>query len=223
MTEKKYPEEIYKDFPICASEQGTFIAAYRSGRQHAYDLGYQHGRFKERLEASNPLAGWSNLTKAIQAGERIDWEKLDGLEAKCVHPEQGTLTHKLERDGRFPPAKYSAWYKTDCPSIWLEALIKSWPGLGGWSLYIKGDIPLRKQTADQLAPGTCFRALYQMRAGTYTYTYTRAQVIQIGDKTQVACFSGSTPPVIIWRDPADIEVLEVYGVGTFQTPKENQK
>ncbi|WP_237692937.1 hypothetical protein [Rothia nasimurium] len=221
MTVKKnYPEDIYPETATQTIDGPMYWISHRKDYERAYDLGFRDGRFKERLEASNPLAGWSNLTEAIKTGERIDWEKLDGLEAKCVHPDLGVLTYKLERDGSFPPAKYSAWYKTDCPSIWLEALIKSWLGRGGWSLWIKGELPLRKLTADQLEPGTCFRARYT--GVHYTHTHLRAQIVQVGDKTHVACFSGSAPAVIIWRDPADIEVLEVYGVGTFPTPKENQ-
>lgn len=206
---KEYPVEIYPK----PNER------IKDSAERIYDLGFRDGRFKERLEASNPLAGWSNLTAAIADGARIEWDALDGVEAKCVHAEQGTLTHKLERDAECPPEEHTGWYAENCPPVWPEAFYCSWLGRLGWSLWVKGDLPLRKLTADQLEPGTCFRALYQMGAGTYTYT--RAQVIQIGDKTQVACFSGSTPPVIIWHDPADIEVLEVYGVGTFQTPKEN--
>ena len=148
MTEKKnYPEEIYKDFPTCGSEKGN-IAAHMAGRQHAYDLGFRDGRFKERLEASDPLAGWSNLTEAIQAGERIDWDALDGLEARCVHPELGTLTHKLERDICYSETSFNGWYLEPVDLAWENAILEAWEGIGGWSLWVKGDLPLRKRTAD---------------------------------------------------------------------------
>lgn len=207
MTEKKYPEEIY---PKRKTEKTAFgfMESWHSSNldyERAYDLGFRDGRFKERLEASNPLAGWSNLTYAIQAGERIDWEKLDGLEAKCVHPELGVLTYKLERDGNFPPAKYSAWYKTGCPVIWLEALIKSWLGLGGWSLWIKGELPIRKLTADQLEPGTCFLDI----KGNSHIVYITPR----GEKVAYARYGSHD------KDPKYVYVGKVLGVGTFQTPE----
>lgn len=208
---KEYPVEIYPK----PNER------IKDSAERIYDLGFRDGRFKERLEASNPLAGWSNLTYAIQAGERIDWAALDGLEAKCVHPELGVLTYKLERDGRFPPAKYSAWYKTGCPTIWLEALINSWYGRNGWSLWVKGDVPLRKQTADQLAPGTCFRARYEKNGETHNYAW--AQLLKpSGQKPRVIFFSQALTTLFGSALPEDVEVVEVYGPGTFPTPKENQ-
>lgn len=228
MSKKTYPEEIYPKlgFKTDAFGRLTQWTTCHSDFEHAYDLGFKNGKLKADLENQAPLVGCSNLTEAIKAGERIDWVLLDGVEAKCVHPELGALTHKLERDASYVIDCPQGWCKEEASSdwgriypVWGNALTSGWDGKEGWTLYIKGDLPLRKRTADQLEPGTCFRARYQM--GVSTYTYTRAQVIQIGDKTQVACFSGSAPVVIIWRDPADIEVLEVYGVGTFGKPKED--
>lgn len=216
MTEKKnYPEEIYKDFPICGSEQGNIIAAYRSGRQHAYDLGYQQGQRTQ----GDPLAGWSNLTEAIKAGERIDWERLDGLEAKCVHPGRGTLTHRLERDNFCFSNSPGGWYINESANVWKQAIFDSWHGQQSWSLWVKGDLPLRKQTADQLALGTCFRAHY--KKGAYIHTYDWAQVVEVAGIAHVACYNERFTHVIASYDLADVEVLEVYGVGTFPTRKEN--
>ena len=222
MTVKKnYPEDIYPETATQTIDGPMYWISHRKDYERAYDLGFRDGRFKERLEASNPLAGWSNLTEAIADGERIDWDALDGIEAKCVHPEMGTLTYKLERDGNFPPAKYSAWYKTDCPSIWLEALIKSWLGLQGWSLWVKGELPLRKLTADQLEPGTCFRARYEKNGETHNYAW--AQLLKpSGQKPRIIFLSQALTTLFGSALPEDVEVVEVYGVGTYPTPKENQ-
>ena len=217
MSEKKnYPEEIYKDFPTCGSEQGN-IAAHMAGRQHAYDLGYEHGKQAQ----GDPQAGWSNLTEAIKAGENIDWERLNGLEAKCVHPELGTLAIRLQLeedlDGNLP-------HPVDSPQAWheegseLEAVIESaWLSNDGWSLWVKGDLPLRKRTADGLVPGTCFRARYTK--GDYVHTYSRAQAAQIDGKVRVLCFNESMMHVIARYNPAEVGVIEIYGVGTFEKPE----
>lgn len=218
MTEKKnYPEEIYKDFPTCGSEQGN-IAAHMAGRQHAYDLGYRDGRFKERLEASNPLAGWSNLTEAIAAGERIDWEQLEGIEAKCVHPELGTLTYRLERDNVCSSTMPSGWYMNKSANVWKQAVSDGWYGLQGWSLWVKGDLPLRKQTADELEPGTCFRARYKKNGETHNYAW--AQLLKPSGQTpRVIFFSLALTTLFGSALPEDVEVVEVYGPGTFEKPE----
>lgn len=217
-----YPEAIYG-----TRDGGTMTHKQRDGfggmaRRYAYNLGYADGWVDRSKGVLAPLAGWSNLTAAIADGERIDWEALDGLEARCVHAELGVLTYKLERDGSFPPAKYSAWYKTGCSVIWLEALIKSWLGLGGWSLWVKGELPLRKLTADKLEPGTCFRARYEKNGETHNYAW--AQLLKpSGQKHRVIFLSQALTTLFGSALPEDVEVVEVYGVGTFPTPKENQK
>lgn len=204
---KEYPVEIYPK----PNER------IKDSAERIYDLGFRDGRFKERLEASNPLAGWSNLTEAIKAGERIDWEKLDGLEAKCVHPQLGTLTHKLVRDQPEPPKSWVGWGDTDSAiSHWDTVFECAWQGSSGWALYIKGDLPLRKLTADQLEPGTCF-------SGSHPEVCEGEAVLcvvigQVNGLPRRVLYPGPT----ISRLASEVEVVEVYGVGTFQTPKENQ-
>lgn len=208
---KEYPVEIYPK----PNER------IKDSAERIYDLGFRDGRFKERLEASNPLAGWSNLTYAIQAGERIDWEKLDGVEAKCVHPEMGTLTYKLERDAEYPAEEYTGWVTGVCGLVWDEAFCDSWYGRDDWALYIKGDIPLGKQTADQLEPGICFRARYEKNGETHNYAW--AQLLKpSGQKPRIIFLSQALTTLFGSALPEDVEVVEVYGVGTFKTPKENQ-
>lgn len=226
MTEKKYPEEIYPKLGFRTDGFGrlTYRTTFNSDFERAYDLGFKNGKLKADLENQAPLVGWSNLTEAIKAGERIDWERLDGLEAQCVHPELGTLTIRLkleeDLDGNLP-------HPVDTPQAWheesseLEDVIESaWLSNGGWSLWVKGGLPLRKRTADELEPGTGFRARYTKGAGTYTYAW--AQVVQVLGEIKVVCFNETFTSIINRYAPANVEVLEVYGPGTFQTPKENQ-
>ena len=204
-----YPEAIYG-----TRNGGTMTHKQRDGfggmaRRYAYNLGYADGRFKERLEASNPLAGWSNLTEAINAGERIDWDALDGMEAKCVHPELGTLTYKLERDEKYTIDSVIGWYKSDYNSTWSRGLGSAWCGHDGWSLWVKGDLPMRKLTADQLEPGTIFEAVLtdEEEFGPATLLRVDAGIIDTGD----------------WQAlDVDLTCIEVSRVlGTFQTPGED--
>lgn len=221
MTEKKnYPESIYRN------RKGGMLPSYqRKGnggwaRRHAYDLGFYLGqhRERERLEASNPLAGWSNLTEAIKAGERIDWERLDGTEAKCVHPELGTLTHRLERNDSYRADKLSGWGKPGIPAGWMGAFVNAWGGDYGWSLWVKGDLPLRKLTADQLEPGTCFAARHNK--GEYTQSYSYAQLVKAdGQKPMVVCYSRYLTDIFATIDPKEVEVIDIYGEGTFEKPE----
>lgn len=222
MTEKKnYPEEIYE-----TRDGLTMTLKQRDGhggrvRRRAYNLGFRDGRSTEHLLNSlNPLAGWSNLTEAIAAGERIDWKRLDGVEARCVHPELGALTYKLERDNVCSSTMPSGWYMNKSANVWKQAVSDGWYGLQGWSLWVKGDLPLRKRTADQLAPGTCFAARHSK--GEYTQSYSYAQLVKAdGQKPMVVCYSRYLTGIFATIPPEEAEVLEVYGVGTFEKPEED--
>lgn len=106
--------------------------------------------------APDPLEGFSNLTEAIKAGEPIDWEKLDGLKVQCVNPELGALRGKLERVSLYYPFSAAAWWKDDSDRAYIEAFNQAWRGKDGWALWVEGEIPLRRKTADQLEVGTYF-------------------------------------------------------------------
>lgn len=202
---KEYPVEIYP-------KPNELI---KDSAERIYDRGYSDG-----LKAQRDLTGWSNLTEAIKAGERIDWEQLDGLEAKCVHPELGSMTHKLERtphDGG-EASVYYYWTLQSVTSPWELALSKSWNGLAGWSLWVKGELPLRKRTADELVPGTCFRARYKKNGETHDYAW--AQLLKpSGQKPRVIFFSLALTTMFGSALPEDVEVVEVYGPGTFEKPE----
>lgn len=109
-----------------------------------------------RAEQADPLAGYSNLTAAIKAGEPIDWERLDGLKTQCVHPDRGTVSGKLERDPEWKANKLSGWWNGRMDHVYTIALNQAWEGKDGWTLWVDGEIPLRRKTADQLKVGTYF-------------------------------------------------------------------
>lgn len=200
MTEKKnYPEEIYcKDYVI-----GEMLAAER-----AYDLGLRDG-----AKQSDPLAGFSNLTQAIHNGSRIGWERLDGRAAKCVHPDMGTLTHKMERFKDDTPSHYLGWVSTS--SVWNMAFDLAWQGKSGWSLWVEGELPVKPRTADELEPGSVF--IGNSPKSTASQMFVAAHHSNPGDPDLVAYRVDN--PVTSWQWAECVEVIEVKS-GGFTSPKE---
>lgn len=110
-----------------------------------------------KADVADPLAGYSNLTAAISAGEPIDWERLDGLNVKCVNPElRGELHGTLKRDDEITAEHCGAWWNGRMDECYTTALWSGWNDKHGWTLWVKGEIPLRRKTADQLKVGTYF-------------------------------------------------------------------
>lgn len=186
----EYPEEIYQVFSDDMSgsgrrhayqvgyeagkaEQSDYIESMSSLESVLTDVEQLEGEdlpFVKRLierafragkaEQTDPLAGYSSLTAAISAGEPIDWERLDGLVAKCVHSTLGDLLYPLEVDGNGRKVIWESegnfWFTTSGGKVWAEALREAWDGQNGWSLWVEGEVPLRRKTADQLEVGTYF-------------------------------------------------------------------
>lgn len=136
--------------------------------QHAFEAG--------KAEKSDPLEGFSNLTAAIDANEPIDWERLDGLKVQCVNPDVGTNRGTLERRESVASDSPDGWWKGGMDYIYVNALIHAWRGEDGWTLWIEGDIPLTRKTADQL--------------DYYTYFYGHTP----GEKPVMAYVGGSREP-----------------------------
>lgn len=101
-----------------------------------------------------PLEGYSNLTAAISTGEPIDWEKLNGLNVKCVNSGIATVAGVLVRKRESSEDLYTGWCSVGMDDVYLTALSRAWNGFDGWTLWLEGDIPLRRKTADQLKVGT---------------------------------------------------------------------
>lgn len=177
--------------------------------KRAYSVGYSDGM--EARKTTDPLDGFSNLTQAIHDGTRIDWEKLDGLEAKCVHPEMGTLTKKLVRNHHWDIDEVSAWHERH-DHLWGAILNRAWPGTGGWSLWVEGEIPVKNRTADELEPGTCIRGYY------YKHNPDDCEPM-----TVVLLREGKFVSYITTNDifPAsEVNVVEEYGVGVLFNDKQ---
>lgn len=160
---------------------------------------------------ADPLAGYSNLTEAIKAGEPIDWERLDGLKVQCVKPEVGTLRGALKRDNFRKANSASAWWDEDIGMVYARALERAWIGSAGWSLWLEGEVPLRRKTADQLGVGTYF--LGQTKGDSPYLAYVGRPLTNVSEKTIYYA-----PEMLKAITPAtDWEVLEEYG--TFQKPE----
>lgn len=204
----EYPEEIYET-TINGGKLGEYQREWGlegAGRRRAYLLGYEAGK----AEQADPLAGFSNLTEAIKAGDPIDYEKLDGLKVQCVNPDVGTIRGTLKRDPDCLPDICGAWWGMSMDDAYINALVDAWHGQSGWTLWVEGEIPLRRKTADQLPVGTYFR-------GEVPGYSTRLAYVG-GDDSDTEKRVHYAPSMEKFRIPAsEWEVLEEYG--TFQKPE----
>lgn len=163
-------------------------------------------------DAADPLAGYSNLTAAISAGEPIDWEKLDGKKVQCVNPElRGEIHGTLKRNAEANAGLSGAWRSRDMDEVYNAALWAGWRGKRGWSLYIEGEIPLRRKTADRLKVGTYF--LGQVKGESPYLAYVGRPLATDAEKT--IYYAPEMLKAI--ATAADWVVLEEYG--TFQKPE----
>lgn len=211
----EYPEEIY------ATRNGGTLASKDMqvngsswGRRHAYNIGcargYQSGYEAGKAKQSDPSTHYSNLTSAIRDNDPIDWERLDGLNVKCVNPDMGMLSGKLERNPACLPDVCGAWWDASMGYAYINALVDAWYGSKGWALYVEGEIPLRRKTADELEVGRFF-------TGKLSCT-VRENLMCVADEYGrgkhvrfAADFSPSRYPATEWV------VIEEHG--TFQKPE----
>ena len=173
--------------------------------KHAFEAG--------KAEMTVPLTGYSNLTVAIKDNEPIDWEKLDGLKVQCDNPDVGTLEGELERRGRVESDSPDGWWKGGMDYIYVNALIEAWRGEDGWTLWVEGEIPLVRKTADQLEVGKeYYRVLKNSEpdgVAPELMLRTQGHVLYLNDYT----FSQNSP--------RHFEVVKVIGkYGTFQKPED---
>lgn len=149
----EYPEEIYQDGAACTLMSASQRQGWAGwGRRFAYRTGFDVGK----AARGNPLEGYSNLTEAIKAGEPIGWERLDGLRVQCVNPDVGTSRGTLKRELGLSAQSSFGWWNTGADISYTTALVRAWDGRDGWTLWLEGEVPLRRKTADQLPVGTYF-------------------------------------------------------------------
>ena len=212
----EYPEEIYaiRDGGLLVPLLRGSTSSVGWGRRNAYNIGcargYQSGYEAGKAEQADSLEGFSNLTEAIKAGDPIDYEKLDGLNVHCVNPDVGGLHWKLVRNKLRPADIPAGWRREDANNLNVTAFVYSWTGSYGWSLWIEGEIPLRRKTADQLEPGYFFTGV--LSGTTSENLMCVAGDHGIGKRVRYAFdFMPSHHPASKW------EVIEEHG--TFQKPE----
>lgn len=198
-----YPDEIY-DCP-----DGTYAGKREWVRygpnthagvmaQRAYNLGREHAKQEATAEPE-----WYNLTEAIASGANIDWEQLDGVKARCAHESGAEFLHHLsKKEGVGIASLPKMWVDSESPFYWDDALKHSWRGIGNWTLWIDCPVPLKRKTADQLEPGTCF-------TDTENLDSWIVYVDISGDKWAQG--------IGRWGVLAsELEVFREYGIGTFK-------
>lgn len=211
----EYPEEIYRTLAgglLTESQRSRAVAMWP--RRHAYEVGYGKGMTRgmiSQLSQPDPLAGYSNLTAAISAGEPIDWERLDGKRVQCVNPEvRGEMHGTLKQNGSLEPYLPGAWWDGFSNAAYINALYDGWYGNDGWTLYVEGEIPLHRKTADQLEVGHFF-------TGVLSGTTSESLMCVVGEPGNgkhvryATDFMPSHHPASKW------EVIEEHG--PFQKPE----
>lgn len=193
MSDKSMMDSILSDLESKGSEWDE--TDVRSLIERAFEAG--------KAERPDPLTGYSNLTEAIEAGEPIDWEKLDGLKVQCVNPDVGTNRGKLGRNETYTSERSAGWFYKSMDKTYVRSLIDAWHGAKGWTLWVEGEIPLIRKTADQLEVGTYFRG----ESGQKLYVgeeIDSSKIVRHVPKMEESLF-----------DPSEWVVLEEYGPFPF--------
>lgn len=219
MTEKKYPEEIY---PRPSDYNGQKIMSITpKDLELAYDQGYRHGQLEVRRDGLDPVDTWTRLITSNPDWDRIDWEALYERLVLLRHvPSFSNVCTKIVSKG-----PYTVGYDDGPREIPAHQalLLKALPKMthsslhgatqaaledrDGWALYVLGELPLVKQTADDLESGTIFEAVLtgEEEFGPATLLRVDAGIIDTGD----------------WQAlDVDLTCIEVSRVlGTFKTPE----
>lgn len=160
--------------------------------------------------------GYANLTAAIKAEQPIDWEQLDGRKVWCENDAVGTLRGVLERDLDGNIDHPSGWTEGRMDGVYISALMHAWYGRKGWSVWIKGEIPLRRVTADTLPLGTGFKG----QVG-HSIKDPAMLIKGISGNLRVEVLDRSAP--FNTYVPDTVEVLEVYGIGMLGAAPTTEK
>lgn len=158
-------------------------------------------------------AKWSNLTEAIKNGDPIDWEALEKTFPRAMLTcHEGKDCCKVKGHLRTSGAKNTpledidGWILSGPTEFGLSDLMHDGWNDSGWGLWLEGEIPMCQLTAADLPLGTCFK----------TMSEELAVVIENRAGEKLVDILGG----MFIRDAINVEVLEVYGVGTLKKPQE---
>lgn len=200
----EYPEEIYATLDGGRLTDHLRNAEAGWGRRLAYQVG--------KVEQTDPFEGYSNLTEAIRTGKPIYWERMEGVKVKCANRSIGTLRGELKRNTAWGENGVAGWYRRDMDYSYVNAFVSAWNGEDGWTLWVEGEIPLIRKTADQLEPGTEFHGVLKNSepdgVAPELMLRTQGHVLHLDDYT------------ISQLSPRHFEVVKVVGAyDTFQKPE----
>ena len=191
------PYEAYNRGAIALAEH------FDIGRVSASDFVLENNPYPK-----DENAGWT----LFKPSDGLDYEALDGREAKLVHRDgvEVTLTMRRDTSSVQPASAPPAWDASDCL---VAAFFAAWRGQSGWKLYIKGDLPTKRVTADTLEFSTCF-----------------AGVLPSGkSESKLICIMGHDGNSLTYSiagnasfSSSEVKVTEVYGIGTFQKPTKEE-
>ena len=201
MSDKSMMDSILSDLESKGSEWDE--TDVRKLVERAFEAG--------KADQSDPLTGYSNLTDARKNGQPIDWDKLEGLSVRVFNPDISIVRGKMARNKHQPRDKETGWWTYGVhEDIYTLAFTQGWKGLGGWSLWVKGEIPLIRKTADQLEVAHFFTGV--LSGTTSESLMCVASGPGIGKNIRYASdLRPSFHPASKW------EVIEEHG--TFQKPE----
>lgn len=147
MSTKEYPKELFEtDYALGSVDPDSRAAQHRK-------MGFDCA---QRIQEQS--GNWHDLTAAIKRNDPVDFEKLDGRKVRFTDG-GASIESTLERDEEFLPGRPTAWMVSndnDSSYLW-RFFSEAWNGKHGWTLYLDGEIPMKKQTADELPFGTNFK------------------------------------------------------------------
>lgn len=130
----------------------TAYDAYNQGANAlAKSLGFDYTTRLASITENNPYRendGWT----LFKHSDNLDYDALEGRGAKLVNRDGVEVTLTMHRDTNSvqPASAPPAW---DAPNCLVAAFFAAWRGHSGWKLYIQGDLPTKRVTADSLEPG----------------------------------------------------------------------
>ena len=191
--------------PYVAYNRGAIAIAehFDIGRVSASDFVLDHNPYPK-----DENAGWT----LFKPSDDLDYEALDGREAKLVHRDgveaklvnrdrvEVTLTMRRDTSSVQPASAPPAW---DAPDCLVAAFFAAWRGQSGWSLYIKGDLPTKRVTADTLEPGDIVNLHKDGTSETWEYAVCVAPgKIAVADDNRT---------IVLHRNLENITVTRRYG------------
>ena len=180
----------------------TAYDAYNQGANAlAKSLGFDYTTRLASITENNPYRendGWT----LFKPSDNLDYDALEGRGAKLVNRDGVDVTLTMHRDTNSvqPASAPPAW---DVPNCLVAAFFASWRGQSGWNLYIQGDLPTKRVTADTLEPGDIVNLHKDGTSETWEYAVCVAPgKIAVADDKRT---------IVLHRNLENITVTRRYG------------